>query len=160
MEIAEAKSKETIEATAALFREYASTLDFDLSFQHFDDEMRMFPVQYSPPSGCLLVAYDDEILAGCVGLRKLDEGVCEMKRLYVRPQFRGRGIGRALVLKVIDMGRRLGYGRMRLDTVPSMHEAIVLYESFGFKQIPQYRENPIVGALFFELQLRESAAAL
>ena len=156
MHVIEAESSEMIEATKALFREYASTLDFDLSFQHFDDEMRIFPVQYSPPNGCLLIAYEDERLAGCVGLRKLDEGVCEMKRLYVRPQFRGRGVGRALVVKVIDRGRRLGYSRMRLDTVPSMHEAIGLYRSFGFKQILPYRDNPVPGALYFELQLRES----
>jgi ribosomal protein S18 acetylase RimI-like enzyme len=154
--VIEAKSSESVEAAEALFREYASTLDFDLSFQHFDDEMKTFPIQYSPPSGCLLLAYEDETVAGCVGLRMLDEGICEMKRLYVRPEFRGKGIGRALVLNVIDRGRKLGYGRMRLDTVPSMHEAIALYESFGFKQIPQYRDNPVPGALYFELQLRES----
>ena len=156
MNVIEAKSSESVEAAEALFREYASTLDFDLSFQHFDDEMKTFPIQYSPPSGCLLLAYEDETVAGCVGLRMLDEGICEMKRLYVRPEFRGKGIGRALVLNVIDRGRKLGYGRMRLDTVPSMHEAIALYESFGFKQIPQYRDNPVPGALYFELQLRES----
>jgi ribosomal protein S18 acetylase RimI-like enzyme len=118
--------------------------------------MRIFPVQYSPPNGCLLVAYENESPAGCVGLRKFDEGVCEMKRLYVRPQFRGKGIGRTLVLNVINRGKRLDYDRMRLDTVPSMHEAIALYKSFGFKQIPPYRDNPVPGALYFELQLRES----
>ena len=128
-------------------------MGFDLSFQHFEDEMRTFPLQYSPPNGCLLLAYEQGHVAGCVGLRKLDQGICEMKRLYVRPKFRGRGIGRALVLKVVDRGRSLGYGRMRLDTVPSMHEAIALYESYGFRQIPQYRDNPVPGALYFELRL-------
>ena len=153
MRVIEAKSSETIEAARGLFEEYASMLDFDLSFQHFDAEMKTFPEQYSPPTGCLLIAYEGEHPIGCVGLRKLGEGVCEMKRLYVRPQSRGRGIGRALVLNVIDRGRRLGYGRMRLDTVPSMQEAIALYESFGFRQIPKYRDNPLSGALFFELRL-------
>jgi ribosomal protein S18 acetylase RimI-like enzyme len=156
VQIIEAESSETIEAARVLFQEYASTLDFDLSFQHFDHEMRTFPVQYSSPSGCLLVAYEDESPTGCVGLRKLDEDICEMKRLYVRPRFRGRGIGRALVINVINKGGKLGYGRMRLDTVPSMQEAIALYESFGFKPIPPYRHNPIPGALYFELELRDS----
>ena len=153
MEVAEPQSQEEIEEAATLFREYASTLNFDLSFQHFEDEMSTFPIQYSRPTGCLLIAHENHTLAGCVGLRRLAQGVCEIKRLYVRQGFRGKGIGHALVAKVIDMGRGLGYGWMRLDTVPSMHEAIALYKSFGFKQIPKYRENPIVGALFFELQL-------
>ena len=154
VEVVEPQSQEQIEESAMLFREYALGLDFDLSFQHFYDEMRTFPKQYSKPTGSILLAYEDHNPAGCVGLRKLDEGVCEMKRLYVRKKFRGKGIGRALVAKVIEMSGKLGYERMRLDTVPSMHEAIALYESFGFKRIPKYRENPIAGALFFELQLK------
>ena len=155
LRIVEAQSRETVGTAKALFLEYASTLSFDLSFQHFDEEMVTFPIQYSPPTGSLLVAYEDRKPAGCVGLRRLEEGVCEIKRLYVRSEFRGLGIGRALALNVIDVGRRLGYVRMRLDTVPSMHEAIALYRTLGFRQIPQYRDNPVSGALFFELLLSE-----
>jgi ribosomal protein S18 acetylase RimI-like enzyme len=153
MHVLEAKSKVSIRDAESLFLEYASSLTFDLSFQHFEEEMRTFPLQYSSPTGCLLLAYEGEKAVGCVGLRKLDERVCEMKRLYVRPEFQGHGIGRALALRIIEEGRRLGYACMRLDTVPSMHAAIAMYRKLGFKQIPQYRDNPVPGALFFELQL-------
>jgi len=155
VQIFEARSGESVEAVRRLFHEYASALDFDLEFQHFDDEMKTFPTQYSNPTGCLLVAYVEAEAVGCVGLRKYEKMVCEMKRLYVRPEFRGLNIGKGLAVRIIEEAGRRGYSRMRLDTVPSMQAAIALYRKLGFKEIPQYRNNPIPGALFFELQLTE-----
>jgi putative acetyltransferase len=142
------------EVVIRLFREYASGLGFSLDFQDFEDELHRFPGQYAPPRGTLLLAEIEGVAAGCVGLRPLDLGTCEMKRLYVRPPFRGRGVGRRLAERVIDEGRARAYHCMRLDTVPSMAQAIALYRSLGFFEIPAYRYNPVPGALFFELALR------
>lgn len=141
-------------AVLQLFREYASGLGFSLDFQDFDGEIRQFPGHYAPPRGALLFAELDGAPAGCVGLRPLDPATCEMKRLYVRPSCRGHGVGRRLAEQVITIGRSIGYGRMRLDTVPSMTEAIALYRGLGFSEIPPYRFNPVPGALYFELPLR------
>jgi ribosomal protein S18 acetylase RimI-like enzyme len=133
-----------------LFLEYARSLNTDLSFQDFDREIATLPGDYDP----ILVAHWNGEPAGCVALRALDHNLCEMKRLYVRPAFRGHSIGRALAERIIAEARHRGYDRMRLDTLPSMREAIPLYRSLGFVEIPPYRFNPIDGSKFMELNLQ------
>ena len=153
LKITEAVTDAKIERARTLFSEYADSLGFDLSFQDFDEELRTLPGDYARPKGCLLLAACRGQAAGCVALRPLEEKICEMKRLYVRPQFRGLGIGRALAEAVIRQARELGYSRMRLDTVPSMAAARALYASLGFEPMGSYRYNPIEGAVFMELKL-------
>ena len=137
-----------------LFREYADSLGVDLSFQGFEDELARLPGEYAPPRGSLLLACEDGHAVGCVALRPLEPaGTCELKRLYVRPASRAGGLGRALTLAAIDEARRLGYARMRLDTLPSMGAARRLYAGLGFREIEPYRFNPIDGTQFLELEL-------
>jgi ribosomal protein S18 acetylase RimI-like enzyme len=136
-----------------LFEEYAAGLGFDLCFQNFAEELATLPGRYAPPSGRLLLAVAASGPAGCVGLRDLGNGVCEMKRLYVRPAFRGSGVGRALAEGVLVEGRAAGYRQMRLDTMPSMGRAIALYESLGFRPAEPYTANPHPGALFLARSL-------
>jgi len=142
-----------------LFLEYAKSLGFSLCFQNFDQELAGLPGDYAPPDGRLLLAYHENRLAGCVALHKFEGEIggvkiCEMKRLYLRPQFRGKGVGTALVVSVIDEARKVGYARMRLDTVePIMKNAVAIYRRFGFREIAPYRPNPIEGALYMELEL-------
>jgi len=143
-----------LEAVRALFLEYAQSLGFSLCFQGFDEELRTLPAMYAPPRGRLLLATESEGPAGCVGLHEWEAGVAEMKRLYIRPAFRGRGLGRLLTDAALAEARSLGYRSVRLDTIPSvMAPAIALYRELGFREIPPYRENPIPGALYLELQL-------
>ncbi len=132
-----------------LFREYAASLGVDLSFQNFDEELASLPGDYDP----ILVARWNDHLAGCVALHALGEGICEMKRLFVRPAYRAHRIGRALAKRIIDEARARGYRAMRLDTLPSMHDAMRLYESLGFVDIEPYRYNPVAGTRFLELTL-------
>ncbi len=142
-----------VDDVRAIFKEYADWLGYDLCFQGFDRELAELPGDYAPPSGRLLLDICDERIAGCVAVRDLSPGVCEMKRLYVRDAFRGRRIGKALATAATDEARKIGYGRMRLDTLPSMTAAIALYRYLGFVDIEPYRENPIEGARFMELVL-------
>jgi putative acetyltransferase len=137
-----------------LFREYAESLGFSLCFQSFDQELAGLPGDYAPPEGRLLVAEYSGQPAGCVALHRLGPEICEMKRLYLRPQYRGKGLGRLLADTVIAEARSIGYRAMRLDTVePVMPNAVALYRRLGFKEIEPYRANPIDGALYMELAL-------
>jgi N-acetylglutamate synthase-like GNAT family acetyltransferase len=143
-----------VPAVRQLFEEYADSLGFDLSFQEFERELAELPGSYAPPGGRVLVACTEEGDAvACVAVHKLDDRTCEMKRLYVRPEFRGTGLGRRLAQRVIEVAREIGYERMRLDTVPSMAEAQRLYETLGFREIEPYRFNPVPGTRFMELAL-------
>jgi ribosomal protein S18 acetylase RimI-like enzyme len=153
MTIEPVTTEEELDQIRQLFAEYAASLGVDLSFQNFDQELAGLPGGYAPPDGCLLIARNEGQVVGCVALRKWEEGVCEMKRLYVRPQFRGLSAGRKLTEAVIAAARQSGYKRMRLDTLPTMKRAQELYESLGFRQIPAYRHNPIAGTSFLEMVL-------
>lgn len=155
MKIIEAQSADELAAIRALFREYAASLDFDLCFQEFEQELAGLPGAYRRPEGRLLLARLSDQPAGCVALRELSEGICEMKRLFVRPPFRRKGIGRRLAETAIDAARRIGYQLMRLDTVSSMKEANALYRSLGFAEIVAYTYNPLPEAIFLELKLTE-----
>jgi len=153
LKIIEAHSGTYVDVVRQLFEEYASSLGVSLDFQNFDAELADLPGDYRPPAGLLLLAWWEGEPAGCVALRRLEDAICEMKRLYTRPRFRRLGIGRALCEAVIEEARRGGYERMRLDTLPSMEAAKAMYLSFGFREIAPYRYNPIEGARFLELEL-------
>jgi ribosomal protein S18 acetylase RimI-like enzyme len=150
----QAESPAQIAQARELFLEYAQSLGFSLCFQSFDRELAGLPGDYAPPAGRLLLAEIEGQLAGCVALHKLEDGICEMKRLYLRPQFRGKRLGRALADRIIAKARQIGYQRIRLDTVePVMKDAVAMYRKVGFREIPPYRANPIDGVLYMELEL-------
>jgi ribosomal protein S18 acetylase RimI-like enzyme len=140
---------EDLDEIRVMLREYAAWLEVDLCFQNFEEELAGLPGDYAPPRGRLLIAEG----AGCVALRAIDDEICEMKRLYVRPEHRGSGLGRRLVTSIIGEARGIGYRRMRLDTMPKMDRAQGLYASLGFREIEAYRYNPEPGARFLELEL-------
>jgi putative acetyltransferase len=152
--ISQAESSRQISQVRELFLEYAKSLGFSLCFQSFDQELADLPGDYAPPEGRLLLAEYEGQLAGCVALHKLEPGICEMKRLYLRPTFRGRGLGRKLAEIIVNEARSVGYRRLRLDTVaPVMKDAVALYGLLGFQEIAPYRANPIEGAMYMELLL-------
>ncbi|HLQ66678.1 MAG TPA: GNAT family N-acetyltransferase [Candidatus Limnocylindrales bacterium] len=154
MRVRAATTPEDFALARTLFLEYAASLEFDLAFQDFAREVDSLPGAYAAPAGCILVAEDVGDALGCVAVRPFQTDVCEMKRLYVRPAWRGRGVGRDLAHAALREARARGYLRMRLDTVPGMDAAIAMYRALGFREIPPYRKNPIPGALFFERDLQ------
>ncbi len=153
MKVREASSERDINTVRSIFLEYGESLGFDLCFQEFDRELEELPGEYASPRGRILLAEEKGEMIGCVALRDLGGGECEMKRLYVRPGFRGVGAGRALAEEIVRIAKHEGYEKMRLDTLASMKTAIALYKSMGFREIEPYRYNPICGAVYLELNL-------
>jgi putative acetyltransferase len=154
LHVEQAKTAEQISLARTLFQEYGASLGFSLCFQNFDKELAGLPGDYAPPRGRLLIAYLDSEAAGCVALHEFEPGIAEMKRLYVRPAFRGKRVGLALANAIIEAAREVGYQRMRLDTVPSeMADAVKMYQRLGFHEIATYRANPQPGTLYMELDL-------
>ncbi|MFA5404220.1 MAG: GNAT family N-acetyltransferase [Ignavibacteria bacterium] len=151
------KSKQDFADAKDLFVEYANSLNFELCFQKFDEEISNLPEQYSEPTGCIILCYEDKKPIGCVGLRKFGEDICEMKRLYLRKEARGKGTGRMLAEKVIAKAKEFGYKKIQLDTIETMKEAIALYKSMRFKEISPYRFNPVKGVIYMELELSATA---
>ncbi|HAP54435.1 MAG TPA: GNAT family N-acetyltransferase [Spirochaetaceae bacterium] len=150
-------SEDRVEAAKGLIREYLGWIQVDLCFQHVDEELERFPEKYKEPDGAFFIARDGERAVGCVGLKKLDDRICEMKRLFVLDEYKGRGVGKRLVEAIIREAENKGYLRMRLDTLKRMDKALRLYRTFGFKEIAQYVENPIEDAVFLEKELRREA---
>ena len=151
---AQAESPAQLAQARELFLEYAQSLGFSLCFQNFDQELATLPGDYSPPDGRLLLAEHEGQLVGCVALHQLEPGICEMKRLYLRPTARGKGLGRILAERIIAEARQIGYHRMRLDTVePVMKDAVAMYRKLGFTEIAPYCPNPMSGVIYMELQL-------
>ncbi len=153
IEIRSAGDEQGLGHARVLLKEYASLLGVDISLQDFARELAELPGEYGPPRGAFLLGFYDGRPAGCVALRPVADGVCEMKRLYVRHPFRGKGMGRRLAKAVVEKARDAGYRRMRLDTLPWMHEAVALYRRLGFRVIEPYSPNPVEGAVFMEMDL-------
>jgi len=156
VELVEVKSDKEYKTVIELFKEYAFQINVDLSFQNFDIELKEIQKQYSRPYGIIFIVYDiDKKPIGCFGIRKLADTICELKRMYLKKEIRGMGIGNKLLTKAIEIGKELKYKRMRLDTLPTMESAIGLYKKIGFYEIDSYRFNPIEGTKYFEIQLKE-----
>ncbi len=153
-EIIEVNSIELIEETKKLFREYEKWLNVSLCFQGFEEEVNTLPGKYGSPEGKLYIVKSDNKFSGCIALRKLEDGICEMKRLYLQPELRGKGIGNELVSKIIHDAKDLGYKKMRLDTIKEkMPNAVRMYEKYGFVKTEKYYDNPNPHTLFMELDL-------
>ncbi len=148
-----AATKSDFEQGKELFREYVKSLGVDLSFQDFEIELKTIDLQYRQPTGGLILAFKEERLVGCVGVRKLDGDTAELKRMYVKVECRGYNIGVELLRRSMKLGKELGYKKMRLDTLNNMTKAQSLYQSFGFYEIPSYRFNPLVGTVYMEKSL-------
>ena len=148
-----AKTEDDYLEARTLLREYEAASEVDLCFQGFEEEVETLERMYGPPGGRFLLVRAGNATAGGVALRDSGGGICEMKRLYLRPAFRGRGLGRKCAEEIVHAAREMGYASMRLDTLPAMQEAIALYRSMGFTEIAPYTENPVQGALFMELAL-------
>jgi len=158
LSILQAESPPQIAQARELFLEYEQSLGVSLCFQNFDRELAGLPGDYAPPSGRLLLAELSGELAGCVALHEFEPQLCEMKRLYLRPTFRGRGLGRVLAERIITEAREIGYESMRLDTIePIMKDAVAMYHKLGFREIAPYRPNPIAGAMYMERTLRRNS---
>jgi len=154
MKIIQAETSEQIESAREIFREYEKWLDLDLCFQGFEKELSELPGKYAPPDGLLWLALDDERVAGCIALRKIEGDICEMKRLFVRPDYRGSGVGKLLVQSLINEARKIGYAKMLLDTYPSkMGKAVEIYRSNGFVETTRYYDNPHENTIYMELSL-------
>ena len=160
MKILQAQTADEIEAVRALFREYQQFLGVDLCFQGFEEELAALPGCYAPPKGRLLLARDGAHAAGCVALRPLEDGACEMKRLFVRPAYRGRRLGRLLALRVVSEATASGYAVMRLDTLNTLEHAMQIYETLGFQRRASYYANPLPGVVYWERTLANRTPAL
>lgn len=157
VELKYAAEPELFDEARRLFLEYAETLDVDLSFQNFEEELNALSVRYGPPDGLVILAYVDGRSAGCAALHRLSPDVCEMKRLYLRDEYRGLGIGSKLIAKILEEASRRKYRFIRLDTLPTMEKAQKLYESFGFYDIEPYVFNPVPGTRYLEKRLDGSS---
>jgi GNAT superfamily N-acetyltransferase len=153
LDIRAAQFPDNLQEVRALLTAYAQSLEVDLDYQNFDAELRELPGDYAPPAGCLLLAWSDQGVAGCVALKPRGGMVCEMKRLYVPPQFRGGGVGGILAEAVIRKARGIGYGEMLLDSLPSMESAQALYRRLGFAETAPYYDTPVAGTVFMKLEL-------
>lgn len=155
-QVIKVKTERDYRQLAGLFREYEKDLGFELTFQNFEDELRQLPQMYGPPKGeAFLLKDKDDLYFGCVAVRKLEEGVGEIKRMYIRPAWRGRGYGKVLMDVSLEAAKILGYKKVRLDTLDSMQSALAVYRKAGFYEIPKYRENPFGNAVFMEKELRD-----
>ncbi|MFH2130538.1 MAG: GNAT family N-acetyltransferase [bacterium] len=155
MQIISVQTSPHLNEIRTLFREYEQFLNVDLCFQGFEEELATLPGKYAPPGGALFLALENRSAAGCVAVRTLDDATCEMKRLFVRPGFRGIGLGKQLATVVIAEALRLGFKRMRLDTLESLTAAMGLYHSLGFRQVDAYYHNPLQNVIYWELSLGE-----
>jgi ribosomal protein S18 acetylase RimI-like enzyme len=154
LRLTQATTPAEIQRARELFQEYEAALGISLCFQNFEQELAGLPGDYAPPNGRLLLAREYDQVMGCIALRQLGPTTCEMKRLFVRPEYRDRGLGRVMVEAIIEEARKIGYTHVRLDTIADrMDRAVSLYKSIGFVEIPPYRNNPVDTATFMELDL-------
>jgi len=146
------KTADDYRTAALLFREYAACIGIDLGFQGFEKELSELGNMYAEPQGGIILCSDHENDIGCVAIRRQDDGVAELKRMYLVPRYQGKGYGRALMERAIGLAKELGYRKIRLDTLDTMLPAIHLYKTYGFREIPPYYHNPIPNAVYFELE--------